>query len=362
MKLRNEMIMFKGKSVLIFGGTGTLGRTLLRRLLDHRYPPSKIIVFSRDEAKQHDIRVSYLHAPSATDAAIYENFKRAIEFRIGDVRNPSDVLSALRDADIVINAAALKQVPACEYFPEQAVLTNVMGATSIVNMISNNRLPVETVVGISTDKACRPVNVMGMTKAIQERILINANVLNSHTRFVCVRYGNVLASRGSVIPLFIDQIKSGGPITITDERMTRFFISLDDAVDTVFAAIDTSKPGEIYIPTARGARMVDVARAMIGDRNIETKVIGIRPGEKLDEELISDEEAFMTVQRDNFYAIRPMLPELDQGDDIAYHRPLTSAFCSSNNVMSFQEVEALLDKHNLRSIGNLTAVNSSAIT
>jgi FlaA1/EpsC-like NDP-sugar epimerase len=353
--------MFSGKSVLVFGGTGSLGRTLLRRLLERDDHPAKIIVFSRDEAKQHDIRVGYLHAKQATDDVIYENFKRVIQFRIGDVRNPSDVLGALRDADIVINAAALKQVPVCEYFPEQAVLTNIMGATSIVNMISNNRLPIETVVGISTDKACRPVNVMGMTKAIQERIFINANILNPQTRYVCVRYGNVLASRGSVVPLFIEQIKSGGPLTITDERMTRFFISLDDAVDTVFGAIASALPGEIYIPTARGARMIDVAKAMIGSRALETKITGIRPGEKLDEELISYEEALMTVQRGDFYAIRPMLPELNQSHETDSQRPLTSAFGSSTQVMSLQEVEALLDKHHLRSFDETETSYLSAV-
>lgn len=353
--------MFSGKSILIFGGTGSLGRTLLRRLLSSVHPPTKIIVFSRDEAKQHDIRVSFLQANAATDDAIFENFQRVIEFRIGDVRNPGDVLGALRDADIVVNAAALKQVPVCEYFPEQAVLTNIMGATSIVNMISHNRLPVETVVGISTDKACRPINVMGMTKAIQERIFINANILAPQTRFVCVRYGNVLASRGSVVPLFAAQLKAGGPLTITDERMTRFFISLDVAVDTVLSAIASALPGEIYTPIARGVRMIDVAKAMIDGRAIETKIKGVRPGEKLDEELISDEEALMTVQRGNYYVIRPMLPELNQGAAVNEARPLKTAFRSSTQVMTLEEVIALLDKHNLRLLGNFDNASSTAI-
>src|SRR5262249_23175159 len=151
------------------------------------------------------------------------------------------------------NAAALKQVPSCEYFPEQAVLTNCLGARNIVRAIAENQLPVETVVGISTDKACKPVNVMGMSKAIQERIFIAANVLNSKTRFIAVRYGNVLASRGSVIPLFHEQIRRGGPVTITVPGMTRFLLSLDEAIDTVFAAIAGARAGEIYVPDASAA-------------------------------------------------------------------------------------------------------------
>src|SRR5262249_34368897 len=155
---------------------------------------------------------------------IYENFARALEFRIGDVRDFADVSAAARDADVVVNAAALKQVPTCEYFPEQALLTNCTGAANLVRAIREQGLPVEAVVGVSTDKACMPVNVMGMTKAIQERIFAAANILVPKTRFVCVRYGNVLASRGSVIPLFHEQIRRGGPVTVTVPEMTRFLL------------------------------------------------------------------------------------------------------------------------------------------
>jgi FlaA1/EpsC-like NDP-sugar epimerase len=230
-------MIFEGKTILVTGGTGSMGKTFVHRVLtgDHG-TPKKVIVLSRDEAKQHEMRMSYLHKLVATDEVIYRNFMSVLEFRIGDVRNYADVCSAVRKADIVVNAAALKQVPACEYFPSQAVMTNCIGATNIVRAIEENDYPVETVIGISTDKACKPVNVMGMTKSIQERIFISANILNTHTRFICVRYGNVLASRGSVIPLFHNQLQNGGPLTVTVPEMTRFLLSLNQAVDTVFTA------------------------------------------------------------------------------------------------------------------------------
>ncbi|HSM85259.1 MAG TPA: polysaccharide biosynthesis protein, partial [Candidatus Limnocylindrales bacterium] len=202
---------FENKRVLVTGGTGSLGKVLVRRLLSGREGlPAKIIVFSRDEAKQHFMRLDYQHKASATDEVIYNNFRQRLEFRIGDVRDYHSVAGALRDADIVFNAAALKQVPTCEYFPFEAVRTNIEGPENIVRAIQTQKLPVETVVGISTDKACKPVNAMGMTKAIQERLFIQANMRCEKTRFVCARYGNVLASRGSVIPLFHDQIRAGG--------------------------------------------------------------------------------------------------------------------------------------------------------
>jgi len=247
-------MIFEGKRILVTGGTGSMGKTFVRRVLTGELgTPAKVIVLSRDEAKQHDMRMSYLNRFAATDEVIYRNFMSVLEFRIGDVRNYSDVCRAVKNADIVVNAAALKQVPTCEYFPRQAVLTNCMGAMNIVRAIEENGYPVETVVAISTDKACKPVNVMGMTKSLQERIFTAANVLNPSTRFICVRYGNVLASRGSVIPLFHDQIRNGGPITITVPDMTRFLLTLDQAVDTVFTALREAKPGETYVPRAPSA-------------------------------------------------------------------------------------------------------------
>jgi len=335
-----------GKRILITGGTGSLGKTLVRRLLSKEMgEPRKIIVFSRDEAKQHFMRLDFQQRAAATDEIIYRNFQQLLEFRIGDVRDYGSVASVLRDVDIVFNAAAMKQVPTCEYFPFEAVRTNIQGAENIVRAIQEHTLMVETVIGISTDKACKPVNAMGMTKAVQERVFIQGNMRCPGTRFVCVRYGNVLASRGSVIPLFHDQIARGGPVTITTSEMTRFLLSLDDAVDTVFAALREALPGEIYVPRAPAARMVDVAKALIEERKIEILVTGIRPGEKIHEIMVSDEEAPRAVDRGRWYALLPMLPEIcgeRKGSDC-----LTKEYSSNDTVMNLEETTALLKKNRL---------------
>lgn len=324
-----------------------MGKTLVRRILSGELgTPKKVVVFSRDEAKQHELRVSYLHRLVATDEVIYRNFMSILEFRIGDVRNYHDICSAVKKADIVVNAAALKQVPACEYFPAQAVLTNCIGASNIVRAIEENDYPVETVVGISTDKACKPVNVMGMTKSIQERIFTSANILNPSTRFICVRYGNVLASRGSVIPLFIEQIQNGGPVTVTVPQMTRFLLSLDQAVDTVITAIQEAKPGETYVPRAPSATVLNMAKALIGKRSIEIKETGIRPGEKMHEIMVSDEEANHCVERGDYYAILSMLPEL-QKEENREPMVLSKEYSSADEVLDFNETVGLLQKHRL---------------
>lgn len=340
-------MIFDGKTLLVTGGTGSMGKTFVRRVLTGKLgTPKKVIVFSRDEAKQHEMRMSYLHRAVTTDEVIFRNFMNVLEFRIGDVRSYADVCSAIKSADIVINAAALKQVPTCEYFPIQALLTNCTGASNIVRAIEENDYPVKSVVGISTDKACKPVNVMGMTKSLQERIFISANILNPKTRFICVRYGNVLASRGSVIPLFHDQIRNGGPVTITVPDMTRFLLSLDQAVDTVFAALAGAKRGETYVPNAPAATVENIARALIGTRRIKMKVVGIRPGEKMHEIMVSDEEAYHCVKRGNYFAILPMLPELGLVD--AKKRPaLTKELSSADNVLDLKLTVNLLKKHRL---------------
>ncbi|OLE55880.1 MAG: polysaccharide biosynthesis protein [Acidobacteria bacterium 13_1_20CM_3_53_8] len=337
--------MLTDKNVVVTGGTGSLGKVLVRRLLTGEVGrPRKITVFSRDEAKQHEMRLSYQHRRAATDEVIYHNFEQVLQFRIGDVRDLHSVSTVLRDADIVFNAAALKQVPSCEYFPFEAVQTNIIGAENIVRAIREHHLPVKTVVGISTDKACKPVNVMGMTKAVQERIFVRANLDATATRFICVRYGNVLASRGSVIPLFHEQIRRGGPLTITTAEMTRFLLSLEQAVDTIFAALAGANPGETYIPRVPSARVVDIAEALIGDRQIETKITGIRPGEKVHEILVSEEEAHRTTAREDYYVIVPMLPELVTAK---VESPLEKEYSSNDILMSKGELSELLKKHNL---------------
>jgi|SRR5438552_544130 len=339
-------MLLDGKCVLITGGTGSLGKALTKRILTKELgTPRKIIIFSRDEAKQHAMRMEYQHRRVATDEVIYHNFEEMLEFRIGDVRDYHSVASAVQGADVIFNAAALKQVPSCEYFPYEAVRTNVEGPENIVRVIRELKVPVETVVGVSTDKACKPVNVMGMTKAIQERIFLSANITCPNTRFVCVRYGNVLASRGSVIPLFHDQIRHGGPVTITTEEMTRFLLSLDDAVDVIFGALSAARRGETFIPKAPTARVLDIARALIGHRPIEVKMVGIRPGEKIHEILISEEECHRSADRGQFYSIRPILPELDVESDM---KPaFQGEYSSALNLLSPQETQELLSRHAL---------------
>jgi FlaA1/EpsC-like NDP-sugar epimerase len=338
--------MLKDKRVVVTGGTGSLGKVLVRRLLSGEVGlPRQIVVFSRDEAKQHSMRLAFQRLRAATDEVIYHNFEHLLQFRIGDVRDPHSVATALRDADVVFNAAALKQVPSCEYFPFEAVQTNVNGAENIIRVIREQRLPVETVVGVSTDKACKPVNVMGMTKAVQERLFVRANLDIPDTRFVCVRYGNVLASRGSVIPLFHEQIRKGGPVTITSAGMTRFLLSLDEAVETIISAVKEGMPGDTFIPRAPSALMTNVARALIGNRNIDVQMTGIRPGEKIHEILVSEEEAFRTVQRGKYYVIQGMLPEVcpdPTGDGC-----LQKEYSSGDNVMSLEETIALLKDRKL---------------
>lgn len=333
--------MFEGLRVLVTGGTGSLGKTVVRRLLGRESArPARVTVFSRDEAKQHDMRLSFLHRKTATDDIIYRHSQEILSFRIGDVRDYGAIARALADADIVVHAAALKQVPSCEYFPAEAVETNILGAMNIVRAIRELRLPVKTVAGVSTDKACKPINVMGMTKAVMERIFVEANVESRGPRFVCVRYGNVIASRGSVVPLFVEQIANGGPVTITLKEMTRFLLSLDRAVDTVFAAIEHANPGETYVPKVPAARVVDVAETLIDGRPIEMVYTGIRPGEKIHEIMVSEEECHRTVERAGYYVICPMLPELRRQriDNPA----LSSEYSSSDITLGPRELRELL--------------------
>ena len=345
---------FENQRILITGGTGSLGQVLTRRVLSGEMGrPAKVVIFSRDEAKQHFMRLQHQNVAAATDEVIYRTAKNALHFHIGDVRDRWSVASVLSNADIVINAAALKQVPTCEYFPTEAVRTNVLGPENIVSIIETEKLPVKVVVGVSTYKACKPVNVMGMTKAIQERVFIQGNMRCGDTRIVCVRYGNVLASRGSVIPLFHEQIRHGGPVTITTPEMTRFLLSLDDAVDTIFAAVREGQPGDTYIPRAPAARMTDLAKVLIGDRPIKTVITGIRPGEKVHEILISEEEAQRVDDRGRFYAIRSLLPEVQvhQGGRATV---LHKEYSSADELLRESALRELLVAHRLM-VGDIDA-------
>lgn len=320
-------MLLDDKRILITGGTGSLGHALVHRLLNGDVGcPCRITVFSRDETKQDLMHQEY------TDARL--------AFIVGDVRNYPSVLNAVREADIIFHAAALKQVPACEYYPYEAVLTNITGAWNIVRAVQRNTNSVELVIGASTDKACKPVNVMGMTKALQERIFSEANRSCHHTRFLCVRYGNIVASRGSVVPLFLKQIRQGGPVTVTLKEMTRFLLTLDQATDTIFAAAREGLAGEIYVPQVPSAYIVDVARALIDGRDIPIAFTGIRPGEKVHEILVSGEECYRTIERGGYYVICPTLPELRLA---SIDKPaLTSEYSSDDVVLDDDKLRVLL--------------------
>ena len=335
----------EGKRVLVTGGTGSLGQTLVKRMLSGEMgKPANITVFSRDEAKQHYMRLDFLQKKTATDDVIYQNSSDLLNFRIGDVRDYAALTAALRDADVVFHAAALKQVPSCEYFPFEAVLTNIFGAQNLVRSIRENNFQIELVVGISTDKACKPINVMGMTKALQERVLIEANRDCPNTRFMCVRYGNVIASRGSIVPLFVEQARNNESLTVTLAEMTRFLLSLDRAVDTVFAAISNGKRGETFVPKVPAANITDLAKAVIGNKDLQIIYTGIRPGEKVHEIMVSEEECFRTRELGDYYVIMPVLPELR--DESEFVPALSKEYSSSDNNLSVDELRELLGSAN----------------
>jgi UDP-glucose 4-epimerase len=331
----------EGQVVLVTGGTGSLGKAVVRRLLTGEMGrPKKVIVYSRDEGKHHQMKVDFKHKHVATDDIFYRNFEELLDFRVGDVRDYRSVLRVLREAEYVVHAAALKQVPSCEYFPSEAVSTNITGAQNIVAAIRENDTPVKHAVAISTDKACKPINVMGMTKAIQERIFVEGNLSNNQTCFTCVRYGNVVASRGSVVPLFADQIDAGGPVTLTMPEMTRFLITLEQAVDTVFAALRNGEPGDTFVPRLPAATVENVAKAMIGNRDIKMEITGIRPGEKIHEIMISEEEIYRTVELDDYYVIKAMLPEVCK---IGSHKPpIPGEYSSENSVVDLEKTLDIL--------------------
>ena len=331
----------QNKNVLVTGGTGSLGKTVVRRILSGELgTPNKITVFSRDEAKQHQMRVDYRNLANATDEVIYKRGQEMLDFVIGNVRDFDSLVRSVRSADIIVHAAALKQVPTCELFPDEAVKTNIEGAQNLVKAVRDHGKNVEQVVGISTDKACKPINVMGMSKAIMERILVNGNLECEGTKFNMVRYGNVIASRGSVVPLFLDQIEHGGPVTITTRDMTRFLLSLDRAVDTVFAALETARRGETFVPLVESARIMDLAEVLIDGRDIDMVVTGIRPGEKIHEIMVSEEERYRTVARGDYYVIQPMLEQLDP---LVIDVPLASEYSSEEVTLDHEGIRSLLE-------------------
>ena len=281
--------MFSDKVLLITGGTGSFGNAVLKRFLDTEI--KEIRIFSRDEKKQDDMR------------QFYRNPK--IKYYIGDVRNYESINSSMRGVDYIFHAAALKQVPSCEFFPIEAVRTNVLGCENVLNAALENN--VKRVIVLSTDKAVYPINAMGMSKALSEKVMMakSRNLDSSEMVFCGTRYGNVMASRGSVIPLFIDQIKRGGPLTITDPNMTRYMMSLDGAVDLVLFAYRNGRPGDIFVQKAPAATIDVLAKALLELYNskCDIRIIGTRHGEKLYETLVNREEMAKAEDLGNYYRI-----------------------------------------------------------
>jgi UDP-N-acetylglucosamine 4,6-dehydratase len=322
---------WEDKSVLVTGGTGSFGRKFTRILLDE-YRPRKLIVFSRDELKQHEMRTEGFDDP-------------ALRYFIGDVRDTDRLRRAMQDVDIVVHAAALKQVPACEYNPIEAIMTNVMGARNVIDAALDAN--VKTVLALSTDKAVSPVNLYGATKLCAEKLFVQSNSYAgaNGTRFSSVRYGNVVGSRGSVIPLFIKQ-RETGRITVTDDRMTRFWLTLDQGVRFVIDCIEQMRGGEVFVPKIPSMSIMDLVKAMAPDCEIET--LGIRPGEKLHEVLISEDEARHTVEVENMFVVQPA-HSWWQSDGWKEGKPLPEGFVydSQNNKqqLSLEELRALVEEN-----------------
>ena len=288
------MSLFTGKTLMITGGTGSFGNAVLNRFLQTDI--SEIRIFSRDEKKQDDMRHEY--------QAKMPDVAHKIKFYIGDVRDLQSVRSSMHGVDYIFHAAALKQVPSCEFFPMEAVRTNVIGTDNVLTAAIEEG--VECVICLSTDKAAYPINSMGMSKAIEEKVAIAKSRMSGKTKICCTRYGNVMCSRGSVIPLWIDQIKAGNPITVTEPNMTRFIMSLEEAVDLVLFAFEHGENGDLLIKKAPACTIQTQAEAvceLFGGKKEDIKVIGIRHGEKMYETLLTNEECAKAVDMGDFYRV-----------------------------------------------------------
>ena len=312
------MKAFKDSNLLITGGTGSFGNAVLKNLLKHEF--NQIRIFSRDEKKQDDMRKAYSDS--------------RLKFLIGDIRDKSSVLSAVRDADYVFHAAALKQVPSCEFYPVEAVKTNVLGTENLLDCAI--KCKVRKVICLSTDKAVYPINAMGITKALMEKVLISKSREAGDSTVICgTRYGNVMSSRGSVIPLFIKQIRDKKPVTITDPNMTRFIMSLDDAVELVMYAFEHGNSGDIFVQKSPASNILDLAKALIqvleGDPKL-IKNIGIRHGEKLYETLVGVEEMQAAEELKNYYRIPSDQRDLNYEEffEVGNKKSITHEYNSNN--------------------------------
>ncbi len=295
---------FKDKTLMITGGTGSFGSTILKHFLDSEL--AEIRIFSRDEKKQDDMRHNL--------QTKHPDLAGKVKFYIGDVRNKASVRDAVQGVDYIFHAAALKQVPSCEFFPMEAVRTNVDGTDNVLHMAVE--AGVKKIVCLSTDKAAYPINAMGISKAMMEKVIgANARVAAGTTTICCTRYGNVMCSRGSVIPLFIEQIKAGNPITITDPEMPRFLMNLDEAVALVMFAFEYGEPGDLFVQKSDASTIGVLAKAvqqLFGDTG--TKIIGTRHGEKLYETLMTNEECIRSIDMEQYYRVLP------DGRDLNYDK------------------------------------------
>jgi UDP-N-acetylglucosamine 4,6-dehydratase len=321
--------VYTDKTILITGGTGSFGRKFTEIMLQE-YRPKKLIIFSRDELKQHEMMSSGFDHDS-------------LRYFIGDVRDVERLRRAMQGVDIVVHAAALKQVPACEYNPIEALLTNVIGARNVIE--ASLDMMIKRVIAISTDKAVSPVSLYGATKLVAEKLFVQANAYSGTgpTRFSCVRYGNVVGSRGSVIPLFMQQSQNG-KLTVTDPRMTRFWITLDQGVRFVIRSIEEMHGGEVFVPKLPSMNIMDLAEAVAPDCEVE--YVGIRPGERLHEVLISEDEARHTVELEKMYIIQPVHPwwHVENWSD-AKPLPLEFRYASDINAqwLSVDELKKVLE-------------------
>lgn len=281
--------IIEGKTFLITGGTGSLGNKIVREIIKHS--PKKVIVLSRDEDKQYTM-ANELPSP-------------LIHFELGDIRDEKRMMEVTRNVDIIVHAAALKHVPPSEKEPMEFIKTNILGTRNVIEAAIANEVPI--VIGVGTDKAVKPINLYGMTKSIQEKMMIAANKKNN-TRFICVRYGNVIGSRGSVIPFFKKKLLNNEPLTITNPNMTRFLLRLEEAINLIFHAIDKGEGGEIFVKKMPACRMDDLAKAMINglskEENYPTKIVGFRPGEKIHEVLVSEDEMRRAKEFEDMFIIQ----------------------------------------------------------
>ena len=331
------MSLFKDKTLLITGGTGSFGNAVLNRFL--KTDIGEIRIFSRDEKKQDDMRHDF--------QARMPEVANKIKFYIGDVRDLESVKGAMHGVDYIFHAAALKQVPSCEFFPMEAVRTNVIGTDNVLNAAIAEG--VEAVICLSTDKAAYPINAMGITKAVEEKIAVARSRNSGKTKICCTRYGNVMCSRGSVIPLWIDQIKEGNPITITEPSMTRFIMSLEEAVDLVLFAFEHGENGDLLIQKAPACTIETQAKAvceLFGGKTEDIKVIGIRHGEKMYETLLTNEECAKAVDLGNFYRVPADNRGLNYDKyfiDGNIERNLLTEFNSNNTqILTLEEVKEKL--------------------